>query len=225
MKGKAMHRTKIAFVAMMVLVLTGPVFGEAAGEKQPDPYANASVLVEAFVVRVSTEALAEAGVNPMGQSPEGISILKILSCLDDPEKAEVISGAKVMAGHNDEARTKNRDTFYIKRESVSTAMEKQGPVESKSITFDSYSSGKTFEAVPRIQSEGTIRLEASYSDSGIIENEDQTIPPTLINYDWSGVLVLQSGIPAIVGAAQDDETITFLILTATIQDSEDVKKK
>ena len=125
-----------------------------------------------------------------------------------------------MAGHNDEARTKNRDTFYIKRESVSTAMGKQGPVESKSITFDSYSSGKTFEAVPRIQSEGTIRLEASYSDSGIIENEDQTIPPTLINYDWSGVLVLQSGIPAIVGAAQDDETITFLILTATIQDSE-----
>jgi hypothetical protein len=188
--------------------------------KQADPYANKSVLVEAFVVRVSTEALAEVGVNPIGQAPEGVSILKILSCLEDPEKAEVISGAKVTAEHNNRTETKNEETFYIKRESVNTAVTNQGPIESKSVTFDAYSSGKSFSVVPYIQPEGDIRLKASYSDTGIIKNEDQTIPPTQINYHWSGVLSLRSGTLAIAGATQDNETVTFLVLIATIQDSE-----
>ncbi|MHC4855364.1 MAG: hypothetical protein ACYS72_03055, partial [Planctomycetota bacterium] len=186
--------------------------------KEANPYENTSVLIEAFVVRVSTAALAELGVNPIGQAPEGISILKILACLDDAEKGEVVSGAKVTARHNNEARTKNNETFYIKRESVSTAMGKQGPVESKSVTFDAYSSGKSFSVVPRIQPKGDIRLEASYSDSGIIENEDQSIPPTKIGYDWGGVLTMSSGQPVIAGAAQNEDNVTFLILTATIQE-------
>lgn len=186
--------------------------------KEADPYENASVLAEAFMVRVSTAALAELGVNPIGQAPEGISILKILACLGDPEKGEVVSGAKAIAGNNKEARTKNGETFYIKRESVSTAMGQQGPVESKSVTFDEYNSGKSFSIVPRIQSNGDIRLEVSYSDSGIIENEDQSIPPTRTGYDWSGVLTMKSGKPVIASAAQDEDNVTFLILTATIQD-------
>jgi hypothetical protein len=215
-----MHRRILAIV--MVLVLAGTILAETEMRtvttrnpktdelithqvpvvpKEANPYENTSVLIEAFVVRVSTAALAELGVNPIGQAPEGISILKILACLDDAEKGEVVSGAKVTARHNNEARTKNNETFYIKRESVSTAMGKQGPVESK-----------------RIQPKGDIRLEASYSDSGIIENEDQSIPPTKIGYDWGGVLTMSSGQPVIAGAAQNEDNVTFLILTATIQE-------
>jgi hypothetical protein len=186
--------------------------------KKSDPYENTSILVEAFMVRVSTDALAEAGVNPIGQSPEGISILKILSCLDNPDNAEVISGSKVTAGHKHEAQVRNEETFYIKRESVNVSMGKQGPVESKNVRFDNYSSGKRFNVVPRIQSDDKIRLEASYSDTGIVENEDETIPPTQLNYDWSGIIVLESGIPMIASASQNGDATIFLILTATIQD-------
>ena len=181
-------------------------------EKQLDPYEDMSVLVEAFMVRVSAEVLAEVGVNPIGQAPEGISILKILACLDNPEKAEVISAAKVNCRHNNESRVKKEDRFYIKREL-------EGSVELKQ-----YSSGKTFEVMPRIQPEGSIRLEAAYSDLIIIENEDPMIPPAETTYDWSGALALQSGIPAIAGAAQDDDMVIFLILTATIQNSQNTGK-
>ncbi len=221
-----MLRKKEMIVILLVgMCCLGTAFCADKVEKQPDPFINTSVLVEAFMVRVSTKALAEAGVNPIGQAPESISILKILSCLEDPEKAEVVSGAKVTCAHNDKSRVTNEDTFYIKREKVNTVVGKQGPVESKSVRFDSYSSGKTFTVVPRIQSEGSIRLEATYSYSGFIENEDPMIPPTQISYDWRGVLVLLSGIPTIAGAAQNDESVTFLILAATIQDSQNAKKK
>jgi hypothetical protein len=174
--------------------------------KESDPYENTSVLVEAFMVRVSTEALAEVGVKSIGQSPEGISILKILACLDDIKKAEVISGAKVNCQHNNESGVKKEDRIYIKRES------------GNSIDLEQYSSGKTFKVMPRIKADRNIRLEAAYSDLIIIENEDEAIPPTQINYDWNGVLVVKSGIPIIAGATQNRNSATILILTATIQD-------
>lgn len=215
-----LRKKEMITILLIGVCCLGTAFCEGKVEKQPDPFENTSVLVEAFMVRVSTEALVEAGVNPIGQSPEGISIAKILSCLEDPEKAEVISGAKVMARNNEHSESSNKETFCIKTENVNTMQTPQGPVETKDIQFNEYSSGKTFTAVPLIRTEESIRLEATYSYFGFIENEDQTIPPTRISYDWSGVLVLRSGVPAIASATQDDETVTFLILTATIQDSE-----
>lgn len=231
-----MLRKKELFVVLLVGALCFSVFGDETKfrtitrrdpqtgktervqvpitDKEVDPYENTSVLVEAFMVRVSTEALAEVGVNSIGQAPESISILKILSCLDDPEKAEVISGAKVAARNKNQAVSKNSETFYIKRESVNN----DSPIDEKSVTFDPYSSGKNFTVIPRIQPDGTIRLEATYSDTGIIENDDRTIPPVQLRYDWSGVLSMESGIPMIAGASQNNDTMTFLILTATIQD-------
>ncbi len=219
MKGKTMLQKKKTIVIVLAgMCCLGTAFCADKAEKQPDSFINTSVLVEAFMVRVSTEALTELGVNPIGQAPEGISILKILSCLDDLDKAEVVSGAKVNCRHNDESRVNNEDTFYVKKELINTAMGKQGPVESKSVRFDAYSSGKTFEARPRIQSEGSIRLGSQYSYTGLIGNEDSMIPPTQISYDWRGVLVLRSGVPAIASATQDDKTVIFLILVATIQE-------
>lgn len=213
-----MFRKRFVYTMIFVLGCSSIIFGAEAAEKEPDPYENTSVLVEAFVVEVSTEALAEVGVNPIGQAPEGISILKILACLNNSEDAAVISGSKVTAKHRNEAQVRNEERFYIKHESVSMSMGKQGPVESKSVRFDDYSSGKSFSVIPRIQSDEKIRLEASYSDTGIIENDDEAIPPTILEYDWNGMLVLQSGIPIISGAMQNDDAVIFLIMTATVLD-------
>jgi hypothetical protein len=191
-------------------------WGEA-GETQADPYENISVLVEAFLVRVSTEALAEVGVNPIGQSPEGISVLKILSCLDDVEEGEVISGSKLMTRHGSRSGMSNRDTFYIKREKINIRQTPEGPLETKDVRFESYESGVRFEVNPRVQEDG-IWLNYEYSDSGVDENEDEMSPPDMFGYDWEGNLSVRSGQPIIAGAAQNEDSVTFLILTATIQD-------
>lgn len=191
--------------------------------KEADPFENTSVLVEAFVVRVSNAAIAEAGVNPISQSPEGISILKILWCLEDQEKAQVISGAKLMARHKRGSESSNRATSYIKSEKVKTVQTKQGPVETKDVRFDTYDSGVEFNIRPWVMAENIIGFEYSYLGSGVNEGEDTTMPPDRFSYEWSGYLAIQSGKPVIAGAVQGQDNTTFLILTATVQENAEKK--
>jgi len=184
--------------------------------KEVDPHENTSVLVEAFMVRVSTEALVETGVNPIGQAPEGISILKILACLDDPDTAEVISGSKLSVRHSSQAEMSNNETFYLKREIVNMRQTPDGPLEMKDVRYDAYESGIQFEARPTILQDG-VRLSYEYSASGFEENEDTQAPPTRYGMDLSGTVTMPSGKPVIAGGLQAEDSVTFLILTATIQ--------
>lgn len=184
----------------------------AAEAQQDDPYKNTSVLVEAFVVEVQNAALAEAGVNPLGQAPEGITPLKILWCLKDDDKGQVISGAKVACRHEGESKTRTSNRFHIKRE-VTTP----GPQPVTNVSFDEYSSGTTFTVMPTVKNDSMLSLTFSYAQSGITEQEDKTSPPDTFTYDWQGRLTLRTGKPVIAAAVQGERTTTFLVLTATIQ--------
>ena len=67
-KGDVMLQKKEAIIVLLVgFFCVGTAFCNNQAEKQPEPYENTSVLVEAFVVRVSTEALTEMEVNPQNR--------------------------------------------------------------------------------------------------------------------------------------------------------------
>jgi hypothetical protein len=83
-----LQKKEMVVILLAGMCCLGTAFCEEQAQKAPDPYENTSVLVEAFVVRVSNAALAEAGVNPIGQSPEGISILKIPLVSERPGKSQ-----------------------------------------------------------------------------------------------------------------------------------------
>ena len=220
-KGDVMLQKKEVIVVLLVgFFCVGTAFCNNQAEKQPDPYENTSVLVEAFVVKVSTEALTEMEVNPIGQGPGGVSIIKILACLDTPEKAEVLSGAKVQSSHSREAKSQHQERVYVKIESSKVVKEKDGPREVKSVRYDDYDAGITLSIRPFVISDGKVRIEFNYEESNFELADDDSAPPTIFDYELGGRIVSQSGIPAIAGAVQDDESITLLILTATIQDSE-----
>jgi hypothetical protein len=220
-KGNVMLRKKEVIIVLLVgFFCVGTAFCDNQAEKQPDPHQNTSVLVEAFVVRVSTEALTEMGVNPIGQTPEGVSIIKILACLDDPEKAEVLSGAKVQSSNSREAKSEQQKRVYVKKESSNVVKGKDGPREVKSVRYDDYNAGIILSIRPIIISDDKVRVYFNYEESNFELADDESAPPTVFSYEWSGEIVARSGIPAIVGAAQTDDSITFLILTVTIQDSE-----
>lgn len=198
-----------------------PKTGEIVTKQVPvapkaDPYENTSVLVEAFVVEIPAQALAEAGVNPIGQAPEGVSILKILWCLKDGDHGEVISGSKLMARHDSRAEMSNRDTFYVKTENVVH----RGPEKVTDVRFDSYQSGLEFEVTPTVF-EKSIRVYYQYSQTFVEESEDEAAPPDQCSYDWVGNITVGSGQPAIAGAVQSEDAVTFLILTATVQECQD----
>lgn len=222
-----LRKRKMVVILLVGILCLGTAFCDDPKQEQqqaPDPFENTSVLVEAFVVRVSNEALAKGDVSPIGQSPEGISILKILWCLKDAEKAQVVSGAKAMARHNWESESKNEGTFYVKSEKINMMQTQQGPVETKNVSFSPYVSGVTLKVRPRVQTENVVCFDYSYSESGVNKNEDTTVPPDQFSYDWTGCLAVQSGKPVIAGAIQNEDNTIFLILTATIQNPSDSEK-
>lgn len=223
-----MFRTKGLIVVLLVCVFcVGAGFCNDQGETKPDPLAKKSILVEAFVVRVSLDALADSGVSSIGQSPEGVSILNVLWCLSDEEEGEVVSGAKLMVGSRDEAKVENEKTFYIKTEKVVSSNSGDTSIDTVETKYDEYSVGNFFETRSfGIDSDGkSIRLSYSYSETGMDTETGASKPPIKFSYFWQGNLFVQSGKPVIAGAVQNDTDVTFCIITATIQDEEGGKTK
>lgn len=222
-----MPRTKGIIIVLLFFVLCiGTGYCSTQAEQKPDPYAKSSILVEAFVVKVSVAALAEAGVSAIGQSPDGVSILKILWCLSGDE-GEVVSGAKLMLGNRDEAQSEREETVYVKTERVTTRNTKDGPIQTKEDRHDDYRVGNIFEARSYgIDSDGkSIRLNYRYSETGMDIDDKSSKPLRKFSYTWDGNLFVHPGKPTIAGAMQSDDEATFFIITATIQNAKDAKTK
>jgi len=212
-------KRRLLVVGLVLMCVCGVAFCGGKNEGKDDPFKDTSVLVEAFVVRVSTEGLVKAGVNPISNAPGGISILNILWCLSEPGFAEVRSGVKAMACHHEESQTSNSGTEYLKYTSESKGM--------TNTTYKSYKMKNLIEVRPYVISMEDVKLYVSYANTDVVKNEeDSTVPATTNNFSWQGVITAKSGVPVIASAVQNDEkSITFMILTATIQDQQETKKK
>ncbi len=178
--------------------------------KQADPYEDTLVLVKllwyGYQLKHWPKSASALSVSPIGQASGGVSILNILACLDDPEKAEVISGIKLLAYNGNNASLSDKKTVYVKRE------------HGKSVSYEAYDSGKTFNVVVSLKSAKAILVKYSYSESSFEEYEgEQEAPPRTFTYDWQGVVTMSTGKPIIAGASQNDDSIIFLIMIATIQ--------
>ena len=103
-------------------------------------------------------------VNPIGKAPEGVSIIKILACLDDTEKAEVLSGAKAQSSHGREASSQQGKRVYVKNESSNVVKGKDGPREVKSVRYNDYDARITLSTRPFVISDDTVRIEFNYEE-------------------------------------------------------------
>ena len=184
-------------------------------EQPPDPYLNAAVLVEAFVVQVDLSALYEMGVSPLGQEPHAVSVNNILACLKDTDKATVLAGAKAVGLHQSQkGQVGQRETTYRKRsKTVSTNQASTNTVE-----YRPYDSGQNFEVWPTLLSDTMVRLQYEFAYSGVqnAQRNDWDAPPDTVSWSWEGPVSMNVGEPAVVGAAQNEDSAVFLILTAHI---------
>lgn len=205
-------------VGLVFLFVSGLAFGASSQDSEADAYVNVSVLVEAFVVAVDLDALKEAGVSVVGQAPESLSVLKILWCLRDEEMGAVVSGAKVCVRNGNEGEVQESETVYVKREIKS----KDG--RSTSTRYNSYEAGKSFNVHAYLKSDETIRVEYNYSETGFDiddDEKDETGPPATFKFQLKGTLTVQSGKPLVAGAVQDDDSVKFLVVCATVQGGND----
>ncbi len=228
------NKTGVVWAGILICVCCAGVVRaeEKAAPPPPDPYANAQILVEAFVVEVPTSAMAEMGISPIGQGSDGITVAKLGACLVSDEGARVISGAKVSAKQGREGKSQENKRCYLKEMAGTFPVSQKGKpaIEKSGVIFRDYNFSKKLEVSARIISEYTISTEYTYSESGILtdpKNYDPNnfAPPDSYSYDWEGILSLSSGKPVIAGAAQNKDRVVFLILTATVQDMPEVKQK
>ena len=214
--------------ALVVILLVGGTFIWAAGagagrssrpaapDRQADPYAGTTVLVEAFVVEVDLAELYEMDVNPLGQEPHCVSVEDILTCLQTPEKASVLRGVKAVGIH-ETGKNQTRQTETVYRTRTRTMGTAGGP--QRSVDYTAYEYGQTLAITAEIRSDRVVDLGYDFDYSGLRTNkQDSERPPGTVSWSWNGSVSLQFGQPTIAGAMQDEEDAIFFILTAHILD-------
>jgi hypothetical protein len=214
-------------IAFCALFLAGHSAGPTAeaqaknAEKASNPYEASSVLVEAFVVEVRLAALYELGVSPIGQNPHAASVQDILKCLQDENKAWVAGGAKLTVAPLASATTKSTESVHAERQKAEQTVSEpprttpRPPVRSRGVS--TWQIGAEFSAEVFVRPNGRIMVDYKFSQSTLRDfppKEGQ--PVDTLSRDWASSLYLDAGEPAIAGAAQNEETVAFLIISADI---------
>ena len=179
-----------------------------------DPYAT--ILVEAFVVKVKLSTLYESGVSAIAGKSNPVSMGNILNCLQDENNAKISSGAKVAIRKNETGSIELEETIYLEKEEPIKSNEKSRPVVSKS--YRPYKISKVLEVSANFIDYHRISINYAFSqqEANKISSKNQ-VPPTVAERVWIGKVCLEKGKASIVGATQDEKNAVFLILRADIR--------
>ncbi len=212
----------LAVAVFCIVLLAGYAIGPAAETqskqtvKTEEAHQDRCVLVEAFVVEVKLSSLYELGVSPVGRKPNSVSVDNLLACLDAKDVQQVTSGVKVSLHSKTSGNARITRTTYVERQASAPASRRtNGPPPPKS--YRSYDIGNQFDARASIGAHGAILVDFEFSQSTYRNmSASDEAPPDTVNRQWSGTACLEVGEPAIVGAAQDEESAAFLVLCAHI---------
>ncbi|MGB2864619.1 MAG: hypothetical protein WBC05_14935 [Sedimentisphaerales bacterium] len=172
------------------------------------------VLTEAFVVDVNLSELYKQGVSPIAHKPDSVSVENILKCLDAKDIAQVTTGVKVAILSGQRGEAKITETIHVDRQ-VAVPSGRKVPNAAR---YVNYNIGKTFRATASVRPSGEILVSFDFSEStyrNITSTDDR--PPNTVSREWSGVVNLHAGRPAIAGATQNEDTAVFLVLCADIK--------
>ncbi|MHC4475886.1 MAG: hypothetical protein ACYTEL_09575 [Planctomycetota bacterium] len=205
-------------VALLAGVGADPMtraFGQSRGQSSQqaeDQFENSRIRIEVFVAEVKLEALYKAGISPIGQKPNAVSVDNILQCLVQKD-GKVVAGAKLAVGQNEKGRIDQRKTIYVGRQH-----QRRTPEGTTTQTvFEDYSAGMVFGAKAVVTRPDRIGVNFSFNQSEFDFSKQDNAPPDKVNREWNGDVTLEAGVPSIVGATQNEEAATFLILTADIK--------
>jgi len=203
-------KRELLVVGLALVCISGIGFCATKAKAKPVLTKDTSVLVEAFLIGVTNEALIKSGTKPISKDHQAVSILNILWCLNDPEKAEILSQMKVMCLNGEHSEIISEKLVY------------SGNTEAGYIP-----SVKLFSAKPDIKSEDKIIVSVDY-------DFEESSRSQIDKFSWKGHLVVTDGVPQIAAAMtgidflgewDGDEVITFLVICASIQGEQEFKKK
>jgi hypothetical protein len=158
------------------------------------------------MIEVRLSALRSQGVPQISQGDDFVSAEHILKLMKTTDAATVTAGAKLALAQANKAGT----------ESTTRKALNFGTTEKKRIEYVEI--GTSFTAIAEIRKEKVFaELEFQYSDAVEADKNADAIPQ-IVKRDWTSTVCLKPGEPTLVGATQDKETGTFLIVTANIKE-------
>lgn len=171
-----------------------------------DPHKDSVILVEAFMVEVKLSTLRSLGVPAISQGDDFVSADHILKLLKTTDAAVVTAGAKLALAHENKAMTESTT-----RKAIYTDPPNNAKIEYINV-------GTSFTAIAEIREEKVFaELEFQYSDIVKADKNANSIPQ-IVERDWNSSICLKFGEPTLLGATQDKETGTLLIVTANIKE-------
>jgi hypothetical protein len=174
--------------------------------KPPDPHKDTVILVEAFMVQARLSALRSLDVPQISRGCKSVSAEHIIKLMKTTDAAVLTAGAKVAVGQKDKART----------ESITHLGRQIGTTEKRRIEYVGV--GTTFTAIAEIRDKEKIFVELDFEHSDVQQANPAAMGTKLVKNNWSSSLCLKEGKPTLVGASQDKEIGTFLIVTANIKE-------
>jgi hypothetical protein len=187
--------------------------GKAAPEEQ-DQYRDSRILIEAFVVEVKLGSLYELGVSPIGERPNSASVENILQCLRDSNNAKVITGAKLAVRQNERGSIQQQRIQHV--ESEHAVKGRGGAATTTKKVVDAYKADMKFSAEAFAIPADKIVIGYEFKQSGFVLS-GKSLPPDMVNRQWSGRVCLEAGRSSIAGATQNEQTGVFLVLCADIE--------
>jgi hypothetical protein len=158
------------------------------------------------MVEVRLSSLRSLGVPQISEGCKSVTAEHILKLLKTTDAAVVTAGAKVAVGQKS-----NSETQSTTRQSILS-----GPPEKMRREYVDV--GTQFAAAAEVRHDDKIFAEMEFEYRDVIKEDKKADAIGLIvERKWMSSVLLQDGKPTLVGALQDKETGTFLIVTANIQ--------
>lgn len=175
-----------------------------------------SVIVDAWLVQVSADALYESGVRPFSEKDkENVSVMNLLWCLSEPNSGKVVVSATTRALVREEAKNAFNNTMYWGESTESCPGNNSTPVRSRS--YRPYDQNVEFRTYSNILENKQVRVEWSFFSKFFIctKTRDASPPESrTVNYDNATIVSAQK--PVIVAQTQIGDDMFFLVLRAEI---------
>ena len=178
----------------------------ALAEEQKEEPDYRSVIVDAWLVQVSADALYESGVKPLSEKgKDNVSIMNLLWCLSDANNGEIIASARTRAQLNERCETSLKRTKYVKK------------ARGNSSRTIPYQQMVKFESYCGIYQAERIRIE--YAFECATSEEAATVEmPMKVNVRFNSATTVTADKPVIIAQTQIKDKMLFLVLRAEIID-------
>jgi hypothetical protein len=171
-----------------------------------DPHKESVILLEAFMVEVRLSALQSLGVPAISEGSKSVTAEHIIKLTKTTDAASITAGAKLALAQANKASTESTTRKAIYRDPPNNAK------------IEYINVGTSFTAIAEIRKEKVFaELEFEYSDI-VKAGKKIVVIPQIVERNWVSNVCLKPGRPSLVGATQDGDLATFLIVTASIKE-------